>query len=103
MRLFLSVIACLAVLAAPAVAAAPAPYRTDQQAARFLERTRHGVAFCVNGYYSRHEKRTGRHFAQHGQRFRSFACSFTSTRTGRTSALYLVTRPGGGWTVQTDR
>jgi hypothetical protein len=103
MRLFLAALISLAVIATTATAATPGLYRTDGQAARYLERTRHGAAFCLNGYYSRHEKRTHRHYPQHGQRFRSFGCTFTSRRTGKTSDLYLVTRPGGGYSVQPDR
>jgi hypothetical protein len=117
MRLpFICIVALLALLV-PAAAGAddwldtpytkgmpPGPYRTDKQAERFLERTRGGSAFCINGYYSRHEKRTKRHFRQRDdERFRSFKCTWTSARSGRTSDLYLQTRPNGRWVVLRDR
>lgn len=102
-RFVLIALAGLAVMAPAAAAASPAPYRTDAQAARYVGHVRHGVAYCVNGYYSRTEQRTGHHFPQHGQRFRSFACSLTSTRTGATSSLYVRTLPGGGWSIRRDR
>lgn len=102
----LALLTTLVALAAPATAAArmpSGPYRTDRQAERFLQRTRGGSAFCINGFYSRHEQRTGRHYRQRsGERFRSFACTWTSD-AGRTIDLYLQTRPHGGWVVTRDR
>jgi hypothetical protein len=91
-------IAVLALLvAAPAAMAAPGPYRTDEQAARYLERVRGGWAYCVNGYYSHTEQRSGRHFPRRGgNRFRSFVCS-----TGG-GDLYVRTR-FGRWAVVRDR
>jgi len=89
--------------AVPAQAAPLGLYRTDAQAERHIERTRGGSAFCINGYYSRHEKRTKRHFRQRSdERFRSFKCSHTR-RDGRTVNLYLQTRPNGRWVVLPDR
>jgi hypothetical protein len=96
------------IVAAPAQGAAPGLYRTDEQAARFLERTRGGSAFCLNGFYSKHEKRTGRHFANRGERFRSFGCTWTGrvpqgSGPFRSRDFYLQTRPGGRWVVLPDR
>ena len=103
MRTALLIALALALLAVPAAAQAalpPGPYRTDAQAERFLERTRGGSAFCINGFYSKREKRTGRHFPQRSdERFRSFTC----TVSGRDSSVYLQTRPHGRWVVLTDR
>jgi len=94
---------------APAQAAPTGPYRTDEQAAAYLEQTGVGTAFCINGHYSAHEKRTGRHFAGrkvvtrrgyvHYQ-FRSFACTVTDDIGTR--QLYVQTRPGP-WVVMVDR
>jgi hypothetical protein len=104
MRTLAIAVLTLLALAAPAAAQAATPglYRTDEQAARFLEQARGGSAFCLNGFYSKREKRTGRHFANHGERFRSFTCTWASP-SGRTRSLYLQTRPGGRWVVLPDR
>lgn len=92
-------------------------YRADHQAERFLEhglrswagvnlRTDFVAAFCINGYYSRHEQRTGNHFPQGHQNrvgedtFRSFACTLTAD--ARTFHLYVVTARTG-WLVRADR
>jgi len=96
----LSVLAGFVIAAAPA-AAASGPYRTDRQAARYVQSVRGGYAYCLNGYYSRHEQRTHRHFPQRFRaRFRSFACSWT--RRLRSERLYVVTRPGR-WLIVRDR
>ena len=116
MRLATLILAAL-VLTASARAGRPL-YRTDQQAETYLE---HGLvawahidlrkqavklASCFNGYYSKTEERTRKHFPQgtvnrSGQVvFRSFSCDFTTA--GRTFNLYVVTTPGG-WKVTTDR
>jgi hypothetical protein len=105
----------------PVSLAAPAgqvPYRTDAHAEHYLE---HGLkrwagidlkkagdkfASCIDGYYSRHEQRTGKHFPQgHTNRygedtFRSFGC--TLTVGARSFHLYVVTRVHG-WRVIADR
>lgn len=118
-------LAVAAVLAAPVGAATtpPGPYRTDVQAADYLE---HGLkhwaginvdaangvtfAFCINGFYSKTEQRTGKHF-NGGQAkvnkfgeymFRSFSCTLVTG--GRIFSLYVVTlakRPF--WRVSADR
>ncbi len=104
--------------AAPASAAAAASYRTDAQAERYLEHRLRGWAginlrgprvlkdaFCINGYYSRHEQRTRRHYKQGrvnrhgGDVFRSFACTFVANN--RTFGLYLVAKQDG-WLVAAD-
>ena len=93
-------------------------YRTDNQAQTYLE---HGFtrwaginlstqavkfASCLNGYYSKTEHRTHKHFPQgktnrYGEAvFRSFSCDFTTA--GRTFNLYLV-RTQTEWKVATDR
>jgi hypothetical protein len=93
-------------------------YRTDRQAETYLE---HGLktwaridlskqavkfASCFNGFYSKTEERTHKHFPQGSANrsgqivFRSFSCDFTTA--GRTFSLYLVTTPTG-WKVTTDR
>jgi len=115
---------CTAALALAPLAAASIPradYRSDGQAEYYLK---HGLkrwagrslttpglfksAFCVNGYYSRHEKRTGRHFHpvervnKRGEYlFRSFACTLSAG--SHEYALYLVTLPRGTWSVSADR
>jgi hypothetical protein len=100
----LTTLAVLATVAVPAVAAAlPAgPYRTDKQAARYVHRVRGGSVYCVNGYYSRHEQRTHRHFRQrYNGTSRSFTCSWVAP--GRRSVqLYVVTR-WGPWRIVRDR
>jgi hypothetical protein len=101
----------LAALAAPAAAQAatpPGPYRTDNQAERFLEKQlpawagvdlhpapnppdEFGLArivpapsaSCFNGAFSAREKRTKRHFRSRTNRagedtFRSFACTLSA-------------------------
>jgi hypothetical protein len=98
----------LAGLAGPAAGATPAkranPYRTDHQAAAYLNRTRRETGwYCLNGYYSRREQRTHRHPAGYmrlnaQQRFLSFTC------VGPGPDLYLLTRPAGvPWVVVRDR
>lgn len=100
-RFLLAAFAVLAVgvAAAPAASAATGnPYRSDAQAAHYLEQARGGSWFCLNGYYSKREQRTGRHPHQRNEeRFRSFTC------VGEGPALYLQTRPRGGWLVIRDR
>ena len=105
------------VLAGSAWAAQPL-YRTDKQAETYLEHglktwaridlTKQAVKFasCFNGYYSKTEERTHKHFPQGKANrfdeivFRSFSCDFTTA--GRTFSLYLVTTPAG-WKVTADR
>lgn len=112
-KIILVAIAIIA-LAAPAAASAAGPwldtpgakalgpYRTDAQAARYLERTRGGSAFCLNGYYSKAEQRQRRHFRQRNDdRFASFACALSTDRG--TAKLYLQTRPRDRWVVGPDR
>jgi hypothetical protein len=107
----------LLVVAGPASAGQPL-YRTDRQAETYLEHglkgwaridlSRQAVKFasCFNGYYSKTEERTHRHFPQDRTNragavaFRSFSCDFTTA--GRTFSLYVVTTPAG-WKVATDR
>lgn len=107
----------LLLLAGPAWAGQPL-YRTDRQAESYLEHslktwayidlTRQAVKFasCFNGYYSKTEERTHRHFPPDrtnrggASAFRSFSCDFTTA--GRTFSLYVVTTPAG-WKVATDR
>jgi hypothetical protein len=111
-------------LAVPAtVSASNGPWKTDGQAKRYLETqlpTWAGIdltkaesepsSYCVNGAYSRHEKRTRRHYGQridrNGEpRFRTFSCSLT-TYDGTTShnfELYVQTRPHRPWRVTADR
>lgn len=103
------------VLAAGAEAAKPRPvYRTDAQAQTYLQTLKvwHGVklhapsAFCLNGYYSKTEKRTGHHLPQGHENargedtFGSFACTITSG--SRSFHVYVVAKPHG-WTVAVDR
>jgi hypothetical protein len=140
-----AVLAAVILVPAAASAATPAgPYRTDNQAEDYLEtrlpvwagvnlhppanppdeygyaRTLPAIsAWCSNGSYSRHEKRTRRHFRPRISRagentFRSFSCSLSaySDTDGdgqvtydddeRTFHLYVQTRPGG-WVVIVDR
>lgn len=113
-RLIIALVAVAAALVAAAPAgAAPAgnPFRSDTQAARYLEGAYPGgSAYCLNGYYSRHEQRTRRHQRQ-GVRdrrgvdlFRTFSCSLT-VQVGEdweTRNLYVATRPGA-WIVIADR
>jgi hypothetical protein len=111
----------LLVLGCTSVAAAAPrkpPYRTDHQAEGFLE---HGLrrwaginlgtvdsksGFCINGYYSKHEQRTHRHYPQGHQNrygedtFRSFACTFSVNANSYN--LYVVTTRRG-WRVMVDR
>jgi hypothetical protein len=124
MRRCLIVIGIAALLATTTAAAAAAlwkpPYRTDHQAELFLERglkTWAGInlraadfksAFCVNGYYSKREQRTKRHYPQgHVNRvgentFRSFAC--TLSVNDRSFHVYVVTTMTLiGWRVMADR
>ncbi len=93
-------------------------YRTDRQAETYLEHglrmwahidlTRQAVKFasCFNGFYSKTEERTHKHFPQDRTdragaiAFRSFSCDFTTA--GRTFSLYVVTTLTG-WKVATDR
>jgi hypothetical protein len=97
--------------------AAQSLYRTDKQAETYLEhglKTWGGIelgkqpvkfASCFNGFYSKTEARTHKHFPQgkanrSGQIvFRSFSCDFTTA--GRTFSLYVVTT-AAGWKVTAD-
>ena len=95
-------------------AASAPPYRTTTQAQRYLEARYTGAtgdrtwAYCSNGYYSRHEQRTGRHFSQrHRDRlgrdlYASFACSVWGLAMEDRN-LYVQTRPDGRWYVAADR
>jgi hypothetical protein len=117
--------AAAALTFAGAAQAAPVawPYKTDAQAAHYLEtrlptwagydlRTVEGrSAYCVNGYYSKHEQRTGRHYGRervdrNGElRFRTFSCSlsFDDGADYRTFELYVQTRTAPPWHVSADR
>jgi hypothetical protein len=93
-------------------------YRTDNQAAHWLEhnlKVWHGIdlarqdfrsAFCINGYYSKREQHTGKHFPQGKENragedlFHSFSCSLTAG--SRTFHLYLVAKRRG-YSVRADR
>ena len=107
----------LALAFAGTAQAAPLTYRTDTQAERYLEHNlkRWGgmnlasqdfkMAFCVNGFYSDHEDRTGHHFAdkqsKYGESlFHTFSCTLTSG--SRSFNLYLVAQPHG-YAVSADR
>ena len=105
----LALLALLALLVfAPAAQARL--YHTDAQAERALERSRGGSAFCLNGYYSDYEQRTGRHWPDPNpgdDRFRSFTCALTDEQ-GETTQKYLRTRrhPSQGrrhWLIRPDR
>jgi hypothetical protein len=97
-------------------------YRTDAQAEHYVStglKAWAGInlagrddktAFCINGYYSKHERRTHRHFSpverqnRYGETtFRSFACTLSLFSLDRAFHLYLVTRPEGRWSVSVDR
>jgi hypothetical protein len=102
----------LGYLAHDAAAKTPSPYRTTTQAERFLEQryatTESAWAYCSNGYYSRHEQRTGRHFSQrHRDRLgRDLYASFSCVVGGvglENRNLYVQTRPNGRWIVGADR
>jgi hypothetical protein len=109
-------------LASTALASATLTYKTDAQTERFVEtglRTWAGInlarrpnsAFCINGYYSRFEKRTGKHYPQkeytnpktgeYVVRFHSFACDLTLG--SKTFKLYLLALPLNHWKVLVDR
>jgi len=112
------VLAALGLAAAAAGAAqakAPLAYRTDEAAETYLERLTswHGVrlvpalstAICINGFYSKTEQHTRRHFEQRvaasGEgMFHSFRCILGSN--GHTFSLYVVASPRG-FTMRLDR
>jgi hypothetical protein len=93
-------------------------FRTDHQAEVYLEHGLHkcaGInlrtvdfksAFCINGYYSKHEQRTKKHYPQGRENgvgenvFRSFSCQLSVN--DRTFNLYLLTTRRG-WRVMVDR
>ena len=117
--LLAATVLCSALVAASAAASTRRPlYRTDHQAEQYLE---HGLsrwaginlrtadfvtAFCINGYYSKHERRTHHHYPQgHETRagenlFRSFACQLSVN--DRSFNLYLLATRRG-WRVSGDR
>ena len=112
MKLAVLVVTALLLFAGVAAAAGKPLYRTDHQAEVFLShhvwRGFHPLsAVCFNGYYSRHEQRTHKHYPQGHQNrlgedtFRSFACTYI-TQTGRSFHLYLVTTRLG-WRISVDR
>jgi hypothetical protein len=111
-------LALLTLVIAGTASAGQSLYRTDKQAETYLE---HGLetwagldlskqtvkfASCFNGFYSKTEARTHKHFPvgrtnRSGQIvFRSFSCDFTTA--GLTFSLYVVKTPSG-WKVKTDR
>lgn len=112
------VVVCAALLFAAPALAGMSLYRTDAQAQRYLEHGLHrwaGInlrtasfksAFCINGYYSKHESRTGHHYPQgktnrYGEDlFRSFTC--TLAVNSRSFHLYVLTTRLG-WRVSADR
>jgi hypothetical protein len=93
-------------------------FRSDHLAEQFLEhhlqrwaginlrRADFVDAFCLNGYYSKREQRSGHHYPQGRESrsgenlFRSFACQLTVN--DRSFNLYLVTTRTG-WRVRADR
>ena len=104
--------------AAPRVSVRGLAYRTDHQAEVYLERRLHrwgGIdlrkqrfksAFCVNGFYSKRELRTGRHFPARtnlaGENiFHTFACTLSAA--DHSWGLYLVALRQAHWSVSADR
>ena len=117
--LLATVVVGLAFVGGAQAAARPLAYHTDHQAELYLEHRlaewggidlrKQDMRFagCMNGYYSKVEHRSGRHFPQSrvdaaGENlFHSFSCTLGAA--GHSFNLYVVALPHWHWSVKADR